>query len=270
MAPHPPSERETPLVREARARTPARILVGRAGGSYRTATLLALRRDHAAARDAVQAEIDLQRDLGGDFVERFSLFEAATFADSQRTYLMRPDLGRRLTPESRRAVAENCPAGADLQVAIADGLSAAAVVRQVPELLPALLAEAGRRGWSVGRTFFVRRGRVGVLNDIGDILDPAVVVLLIGERPGLATADSLSAYMAYRPRPGDTDARRNLISNIHARGVPADQAVPRILALAEAMRRLRQSGVSLKESLPAGAALPAVPPPALLDPPGGP
>ena len=116
------------------------------------------------------------------------------------------------------------PAGADLQVAIADGLSAAAVRAQVPALLPMIAAEAARRGWRFGRPFFVRHGRVGVLNDIGELLDPAVVVLLIGERPGLATAESLSAYMAYRPRAGHDDARRNLISNIHARGVPPDEA----------------------------------------------
>jgi ethanolamine ammonia-lyase small subunit len=268
MAPLQPTEPEAPLIREARARTPARILVGRAGGSYRTETLLALRRDHAAARDAVHAEIDLRRDFGPAFAERFGLFEAMTFADSQQTYLMRPDLGRRLTPEGRRAVAENCPAGAGLQVVIADGLSAAAVARQAPELLPPLLQEARRRGWSAGRTFFVRRGRVGVLNDIGEVLNPEVVVLLIGERPGLATAESLSAYMAYRPRPGDTDARRNLVSNIHARGVPPAEAVPRILALAEAMRRLRRSGVAVKE--PSAAALPAAPPRPLPEPPGGP
>ena len=89
----------------------------------------------------------------------------------------------------------------------------------MPALLPLLAAEADHRGWRFGRPFFIRHGRVGVLNDIGEMLDPAVVVLLIGERPGLATAESLSAYMAYRPRAGHDDARRNLISNIHARGV---------------------------------------------------
>ena len=102
-----------------------------------------------------------------------------------------------------------------------------------------------------GNDFAVRYCRVGVLNDVGELLDPAVAVLLIGERPGLATAESLSAYLAYRPRPGHTDARRNLISNIHARGVPVDQAARRILALAEQMRRLQKSGVEVKEGLPA-------------------
>jgi ethanolamine ammonia-lyase small subunit len=123
------------------------------------------------------------------------------------------------------------------------------VAAQVPALLPLLDDEARRRGWSFGRPFFVRRCRVGVLNDVGELLDPAVVVLLIGERPGLATAESLSAYLAYRPRPGDTDARRNLISNIHARGVGPAEAAARIAALADRMRRLETSGVTVKEEL---------------------
>ncbi len=116
-----------------------------------------------------------------------------------------------------------------------------------PPCFPLLAAESRRRGWRFGRPFFIRHGRVGVLNDIGEILDPAVVVLLIGERPGLATAESLSAYMAYRPRAGHDDSRRNLISNIHARGVPHDQAAVRIGRLAAQMIRLATSGVAIKE-----------------------
>jgi ethanolamine ammonia-lyase small subunit len=237
------------LIAAARARTPARILAGRAGCSYRTATQLSLRQDHAAALDAVRAEVDLARDLGPELVARFGLFETATRAASREQYLMRPDLGRQFGPAARAALAANCPAGADLQIVVGDGLSAAAVAAQVPALLPLLADEARGRGWTFGRPFFIRYCRVGVLNEIGEALDPAVVVLLIGERPGLATAESLSAYLAYRPRPGDTDARRNLISNIHARGVPPPEAAPRIVALAETMRRLRASGVAVKEAL---------------------
>ena len=110
-----------------------------------------------------------------------------------------------------------------------------------------LVRQARRRGWRLGQPFVIRHGRVGVLNEIGAILDPAVAVLLIGERPGLATAESLSAYMAYRPRPGHDDSRRNLISNIHARGIPPDQAALRIVRLAEQMIRLGTSGVAVKE-----------------------
>jgi ethanolamine ammonia-lyase small subunit len=234
-----------------RARTPARILVGRAGPSYRTPTQLALRCDHAAALDAVRTEIDLERDLGADLVRRFGLFEVATGAASKDEYLMRPDLGRRLADGARAALAADCPAAATLQVFVGDGLSAAAVAAQVPGLLPLLAAAARRRGWAFGRPFLVRHCRVGVLNDVGDLLRPEVVVLLIGERPGLATAESLSAYMAYRPRAGHTDAQRNLISNIHARGVPVSEAAPRIAALAEKMLRLQAGGVAVKEDRPA-------------------
>jgi ethanolamine ammonia-lyase small subunit len=248
---HPLSPSESSeLVRAVRARTPARILVGRAGPSYRTATHLSLRQDHAAARDAVWEEVDLEKTLGADFVRRHGLFEVATRAAGKEQFLMRPDLGRRLDDAGRQALAARCPAGADLQVAVGDGLSAAAVAAQVPALLPLLEEETQRRGWTFGQPFFVRHCRVGVLNDIGDILHPEVVVLLIGERPGLATAESLSAYMAYRPRAGDTDARRNLISNIHARGVPPAEAAPRIGALAALMRRLGASGVAVKEARP--------------------
>src|SRR5207244_1512290 len=100
---------------------------------------------------------------------------------------------------ARTAMSQECTAGADLQVAIGDGLSALAVAVQVPCLLPLLEREAQARGWSFGRPFVVRHCRVGVLNDIGELLDPAVVILLVGERPGLASADSMSAYMAYHP-----------------------------------------------------------------------
>ena len=236
-----------------RARTPARILAGRAGAAYRTATQLQLRQDHAAARDAVHAEVDLLRDFGPELVRRYDLFEIATRAADKQQYLMRPDLGRSLNDEARRILPEKCPRGVDLQVVIGDGLSAAAVAAQVPGLLPLLEEQARQRGWSIGRPFFVRRCRVGVLNDVGELLDPSVVVLLIGERPGLATADSLSAYLAYRPRPGHSDAQRNLISNIHARGVPRDEAAWRIAALANALRVARTGGVTVKEDL---AALP--------------
>ena len=139
---------------------------------------------------------------------------------------------------------------------IGDGLSATAVAVQAPGLLDRLLPAAAERGWSFGRPFLVRHCRVGVMNDVGDLLEPAVVVLLIGERPGLATAESLSAYMAYRPRSGHTDADRNLISNIHGRGVGLDDAAQRILALADQFRRVGRSGVGVNESLTTDFSLP--------------
>ncbi len=225
------------LIRE---RTPARLLVGRSGESYRTGTQLELRADHAAARDAVHAQ------LSDAFLERMQLIEVRTQAESKDEFLLRPDLGRRLGDDARSRLA-SFPKTIDLQIIIGDGLSATAVQVQVPVLLPLLVSGAKERGWSIGEPFAIRHCRVGVLNDIGVLLDPKVAVLLIGERPGLATSESLSAYMAYRPRPGHTDAQRNLISNIHERGVSFVDGTRRILALAEAMMCAGSSGVDVKE-----------------------
>jgi len=237
------------LVRKIRARTPARVLEGRVGAAYRTATQLDLRQAHAAARDAVRAELDLQQ-FGADFLRQWGLFEVSTEATSKDEYLLHPGLGRSFREASRFELLERCPPRADLQIAIGDGLSVTAVFAQVPKLLPSLRDGAKARGWTLGQVFVIRHCRVGILNQIGDFLMPTVALLLIGERPGLATAESLSAYMAYRPERSRTDADRNLISNIHARGVsPADAAV-RILDLAAQMMTAKLSGTRLRPELP--------------------
>jgi ethanolamine ammonia-lyase small subunit len=232
-----------------RARTPARILVNRSGAAYLTPTQLELRQAHAAARDAVRDELNLTRDLGEELVREWTLFEVSTLASSKDEYLLRPDLGRRFNDAARDALAL-CPLNTDLQIVIGDGLSVTAVSAHVPRLLPMIASGARRRGWKAGQPFVVRHCRVGVMNEIGKLLDPKVVVLLIGERPGLATAESLSAYMAYRPRSGHTDAQRNLISNIHSRGVSVEAAAERVINLAEQMMRVQGSGVQVKEQLP--------------------
>jgi ethanolamine ammonia-lyase small subunit len=239
------------LVRRIRARTPARLLAGRAGAAYRTGTQIELREAHAAARDAVRAELDLSKMFGADFLARWQAFEVSTQAKAKDEYLLRPDLGRRLDDRSRTDVRERCPSGSDLQIVIGDGLSVPAIQAQTPPLMPLLSEGARVRGWKIGRLFVIRHCRVAVLNEIGELLDPKVVVLLIGERPGLATADSLSAYMAYRPRALHTDADRNLISNIHARGLGPQAAAARILNLAAQMMKQEMSGSRLREQWPA-------------------
>ena len=249
----PPDSTETDLsdiVKKVRAQTPARLLAGRSGAAYRTNTQLELREAHAAARDAVRAELDLFTNLGDDFVHKWNLFEACSQATTKDEYLLRPDLGRHLNDASRAEVTRRCTKGHDLQVVIGDGLSVTAIARQVPQLLPLLCEGARTRAWSVGEIFVIRHCRVGILNEIGELLEPKVAVLLIGERPGLATAESLSAYMAYQPEASDTDANRNLLSNIHARGVSTEQAIQRILNLAAAMMKTQKSGCELREDLP--------------------
>jgi ethanolamine ammonia-lyase small subunit len=248
----PPDLPETDLsdiVKKVRAQTPARLLAGRSGAAYRTNTQLELREAHAAARDAVRTELNLFTNFGQDFVRKWNLFEVCSQATTKDEYLSRPDLGRNLNDKSRAEVQRRCTTSHDLQIVIGDGLSVTAVALQVPRLLPLLCEGAKTRGWDVGEIFVIRHCRVGILNEIGELLEPKVAVLLIGERPGLATAESLSAYMAHRPKTSDTDANRNLISNIHARGVSTEQAAQRILNLAISLMKNQTSGCQLREEL---------------------
>jgi ethanolamine ammonia-lyase small subunit len=239
------------IVRKIRARTPARLLAGRAGAAYRTNTQLELREAHAAARDAVGAELDLLSAFGAPFIERWALGELRTQAGTKQDYLLRPDLGRHFNEASRLELKARALRNVDLQIAIGDGLSVGAVMAQVPALLPLLEEGAKARGWTIGAPFVIHHCRVGILNEIGELLDPRVAVLLIGERPGLATAESLSAYMANRPRAGHTDADRNLVSNIHGRGLRWADAAGRILNLAAQIMKAGKSGVTLSDEKPA-------------------
>jgi len=234
------------IVRKIRARSPARIFVER-GAAYSTQTELDLRDAHASAVDAVWSEFDLQRDFPPEFLARWGLFQVSSKAESKSQFLLRPDLGRTLSDTAKDLLTQKCVNSADVQIVIGDGLSGTAVAAQVPALFPLLQEKMRARGWSLGPSFAVRYGRVGIMNDIGDLLAPRLIVLLIGERPGLATAESLSAYMAYSPKSGQTDADRNLISNIHARGVQIPEAARRITNLAAQMLALRSSGTSVKE-----------------------
>jgi ethanolamine ammonia-lyase small subunit len=237
------------IVRKIRARTPARIFVER-GLAYSTQMSLELRAAHASAVDAVWTEFDLQKDLPPQFVAQWGLFHVGSRAESKSQFLLRPDLGRALSNTAKNLIVQRCPKAPDIQIVIGDGLSTAAVSTQVPLLFPLLQQKMQALGWSIGQSFVVRYSRVGIINGIGDLLSPRVIVLLIGERPGLATAESLSAYMAYAPRSGQTDADRNLVSNIHARGLRIEDAVTRITNLATQMLALKRSGTTLKEVTP--------------------
>lgn len=237
------------LVRRIRARTPARLLKGRTGAAYRTDTQLELREAHAAAKDAIRAELDLETAFGTTFVKQWGLFDTCTQARDKDEYLLRPDLGRHFSAASRTEISQRCSANKDLQIAIGDGLSVSAIAAQVSSLLPQLIEGASALGWSVAQPVVIHHCRVGILNEIGELLNPGVAVLLIGERPGLATAESLSAYMAYRPRRHHSDANRNLVSNIHSRGVSTSQAALRILNLTAQMMTSGTSGCTLREVL---------------------
>src|ERR1700719_1598970 len=242
-----PNADSADIMRRIRMHTPARLLVGRAGAAYRTETQLQLREDHAKARDAARAELDLKEAFNGEFIEKWNLFEVSTRAASKLEYLARPALGREFSDESREEILRRCLPGRNIQIVIGDGLSTLAIQTQVPQLLPLLFEGARKFGWTIGQTFVVHHCRVGILNEIGELLKPQIAILLIGERPGLASADSMSAYMAYQPGRSHSDANRNLVSNIHDRGLRAPIAAARILNLCAQMMRLRISGCTLKQ-----------------------
>jgi ethanolamine ammonia-lyase small subunit len=250
-----PNADSAEIVRRIKMHTPARLLAGRAGAAYRTETQLQLREDHAKARDAVRAELDLKTAFNAEFTEKWKFFEANTRAFTKLEYLARPALGREFNDESRVEISKRCSPGRNIQIVIGDGLSALAIQMQVPQLLPLLVEGARKSGWSIGQTFVVRHCRVGILNEIGELLTPQIAILLIGERPGLASADSMSAYLAYQPSRFHSDANRNLVSNIHGRGLSARSAADRILNLSAQMMRLKLSGCTLREQqaiLPSG------------------
>ena len=242
-----PNTDSAEIARRIRMHTPARLLVGRAGASYRTQTQLQLREDHAKARDAVRAELELKTAFDAEFIEKWKLFEVSTQASTKLEYLARPALGREFSHESRGEILRRCLPDKNIQIVIGDGLSALAIQMQVPELLPLLVEGAGNSGWSIGQTFVVGHCRVGILNEVGELLKAQVAILLIGERPGLASTESMSAYMAYQPGRSHSDANRNLVSNIHDRGLSARSAAARILNLSAQMIRVGISGCTLKE-----------------------
>jgi ethanolamine ammonia-lyase small subunit len=224
------------------ASTTARIGVGRAGPRYNTFSLLLCQGDHAITQDA------LMRDVDQHVLDDLDLFTVHTkITGGKPEYLLRPDLGRHLSDAAKQIIEAHCLPSPHMQLVVGDGLSAAAVETNVRALLPALRQEAEAVGLSVGTPFFIKHCRVGVLNDIGEVLKPDVIILLIGERPGLGRAASLSAYMAYRPKAGDTDADRDVVSNIFSHGGTDPLAgAACIVELAQKMMQYQASGVKLK------------------------
>lgn len=224
------------------ASTTARIGVGRAGPRYTTTSLLLFQADHAVTQDALYRDVD-QRLL--DELDLFTVHTKVT--GGKQEYLLRPDLGRQLSDAARRTVGERCVKRPTVQLCVGDGLSAAAVEANLRQMLPVIKQGVQAAGLTLGTPFFIQHCRVGVINDIGDLLQPEVVILLIGERPGLGRADSLSAYMAYRPKAGDSDADRDVICNIfESGGTNPLEAAAYVVQLAQKMRQHQASGVKLK------------------------
>ncbi len=222
-------------------KTTARIGVGRAGPRLNTRTMLTLRADHAKARDAVFL------DVPGELIEKLGLFTVQTKCAEKNQFLTRPDLGRQLSEEGARAVKERCAPNPDVQVFLADGLSSTAVEANAETILGLLLDALKDRGLTVGTPFFVRFGRVAVEDQVAELVGAKVVCVLIGERPGLGSAESMSAYIAYNARVGMPEARRTVVSNIHKDGISAAEAGAYIAELIENIYHAKASGVELQQ-----------------------
>jgi ethanolamine ammonia-lyase small subunit len=230
------------------AHTTARIALGRAGGSLRTQSLLELRVAHARARDAVHEPFDADA-LAAVLRERgIETDRLATAATDRQTYLARPDLGRRLDAESAgRLHAMAASLGRrDLAVLVSDGLSAAAARAHAADTVAELGRILGAAGWTLYPVFIVPLARVKLQDEVGEILGARHSLILLGERPGLSSQDSLGAYLTFEPRAGRTDADRNCVSNIRRDGLPPLEAAVKILGLLLESRRLGLSGTALK------------------------
>jgi ethanolamine ammonia-lyase small subunit len=235
-----------------RTLTPARVGLGRAGSSISTRDLLDFERCHAEARDAVHARLEsweLARTLGA--LRGGGIFRLHSAAADRATYLKRPDLGRRLDDPSRELLASHSGTGqrsdrwCNLAIIVVDGLSALAVERHAPALVQELVARLA--GWALAPVSIVEQGRVAVGDEIGAALGAEISVVLIGERPGLSSPDSLGAYITWEPRPGRTDAERNCISNIRAEGLSYQEAAAQLELILCAARRQRLTGVALNK-----------------------
>ncbi len=218
-------------------RTPARIGIGRAGTRMKTGSYLQFRIDQAAAQDAVMKSIN------PDWLEQLQLPALCTRAKDMQEYLMNLDSGRMLSDESAAWLQRHGEMGKDVQIIISDGLSTSACEATIPDLLPALMQGLTLKKISVAKPIFIHRGRVWVQDHVASIVKCKVVISLIGERPGLATAESLSAYMIYQPNEQTVESDRTVISNIHRGGTPPIEAGAYLAEVLEEILRYRASGV---------------------------
>lgn len=232
-------EKKEQQLEELRKKTPSRIAVGRAGNRPRTNTWLQFRFDHAAAVDAVYGEVS------PDVLESLGVFTVQTRVKDKEEYIRRPDYGRQLSDESREMIKERCQASPTVQIVISNGLSAKAVEANIEDVYLSLQQSLSNLKIDVGTTFYVDKGRVALMDEIGEILTPDVVVMLIGERPGLVSAESLSAYMCYKPRKGVIEADRMVVSNIHKGGIPPVEAGAYLGTVVQKILKHQASGVSL-------------------------
>jgi ethanolamine ammonia-lyase small subunit len=234
-----PRPEQNPFAAIAARHTTALLGIGHVGTRYATDVVLQFQAELAVAHAAVAAE------LPEGWAEQNGFLGLCTRVTSHREFLLRPDLGRRLDETSLELVRARCQQNVDVQIIVADGLSAVACMQTGKQLHDAVARACSARGLTTGTPVAARYARVWLEDEIGQEVRAKVAMILLGERPGLGTGDGLSAYVVYEPKVGKTDGDRNMISNIHQRGTPPDEAAQRLAALAQAMIAQRTSGVTL-------------------------
>ena len=225
--------------RKMKERTPARLGSGKTGPRYKTLTMLRFRADHAAAQDAVFSQVP------EDFAQKNGMVEVQTRCQSKDEYLTRPDHGRCFDEENQKKIRAAIPGTPRVQIVVGDGLSSAAITANAMDCMEALREGLKLKGIDPGTPIFVRYCRVGAGDAIGDITGCELVCMLVGERPGLVTDKSMSAYITYKPHTGVSESARTVVSNIHAQGTPAVEAGAHIAGLIETILRKQVSGVGL-------------------------
>ncbi|MGJ0395255.1 MAG: ethanolamine ammonia-lyase subunit EutC [Methylocystis sp.] len=234
------------MVAKLRAATPARIFLPRAGASVATRATLDFQLAHAEARDAVEERLDGDR-LSDELTSRgLTAVRVRSAARDRRSFLLRPDLGRRLDEESRERL-KSFAGDYDIAFVIAEGLSARAIARHAIPLLERTLSSLDQTSWKIAPIILAEQGRVALGDDIGETLGARLAAVLIGERPGLSSPDSLGVYLTFAPRIGRTDAERNCLSNIRPQGLAYDEATRKLLYLCNEARRRQLTGVELKD-----------------------
>lgn len=225
--------------RKMKEKTPARLGNGKAGARYKTLTMLRFRADHAAAQDAVFSQVS------EDFAAKNGMVEVQTKCHDKDEYLTRPDHGRGFDEENQKKIRAAIPGTPKVQIVVGDGLSSAAITANAMDCLESIQEGLKIRGIDAGTPIFVRYCRVGAGDAIGDVTGCELVCMLVGERPGLVTDKSMSAYITYQPRTGVSESSRTVVSNIHAQGTPAVEAGAHIAGLIETILKKKVSGVGL-------------------------
>ena len=225
---------------EMKSKTPARLGAGKAGARYKTQSMLRMRADHAAAQDTVFT------DVSEDFIKKNNFVFVKTLCKDKDEYLTRPDLGRRFDSKEQEIIKKTCGNNPKVLIVVGDGLSSAAVEANVEDMIPAIKQGLSNYGITVPDILFVKHARVGSMDAIGEVTNADVICILIGERPGLVTAESMSAYITYKPKIGIPESKRTVISNIHRGGTTPVEAGAHTAELIKKMLDKKASGIDLK------------------------